>query len=64
MTESRVTAMGTVFKGIIGRAAEWPADAFDPSVLLSISTTAIQHNKANSRVRTSSIPPRPSCSLY
>ncbi|VDB82999.1 unnamed protein product [Peniophora sp. CBMAI 1063] len=41
--------LGTVFKGIIGRAAEWPADSFDPSVLISISTTAIQYNKANSR---------------
>ncbi|KAI0035078.1 hypothetical protein K488DRAFT_44141 [Vararia minispora EC-137] len=41
--------IGTSFNSITRRAADWPSDAFDPSVLLSMASTAILHNKANSR---------------
>ncbi|KAH9951250.1 hypothetical protein B0H21DRAFT_272251 [Amylocystis lapponica] len=34
---------------IARRTADWPADAFDPSPLLLLACTLIQHNKAQSR---------------
>ena len=44
------TAVGIYLTGVARRAAEWPQGAINPSSLIIMACTLIQHNKAQSRV--------------